>query len=272
VMGMRFLPRSHRLVVGGFEGFLAIVDADSGRVVRRLPGHSRAVFTPGISADGRLMVTGSNESVRFWSLPDGRPLGAPLRFPLPPVEAQLSPDGRWAVVVTAFSDRLQIIDARTREVRTAKGGELLYYARFSPDGRTIAVGDLHGRTEVWSTATWRPITRPFAGHAGGAMLGAISPDNRTLVTGSSDGTLRLWDIKSQQPLGAPLPGLPEHPVIPLFTPDGTALIAAYDIGRAYRWDIRTASLIRQACRVAGRRLTRAEWQEFLPDRDYKPAC
>ena len=58
----------------------------------------------------------------------------------------------------------------------------------------------------------------------------------------------------------------------MFTPDGTGLIAAYDIGRAYRWDIRTASLIRQACRIAGRRLTRAEWQEFLPGRDYEPAC
>ena len=55
-------------------------------------------------------------------------------------------------------------------------------------------------------------------------------------------------------------------------PDGTHLIAAYDNGRAYRWDIRPVSLVRQACQVAGRRLTRAEWHEFLPSRDYDPAC
>jgi hypothetical protein len=38
------------------------------------------------------------------------------------------------------------------------------------------------------------------------------------------------------------------------------------------WDIRSSSLVRQACRVAGRRLTRAEWAEFLPGRAYAPAC
>jgi hypothetical protein len=43
-------------------------------------------------------------------------------------------------------------------------------------------------------------------------------------------------------------------------------------GRAYLSDIRPASLARHACEVAGRRLTRAEWDEFLPGRAYDPAC
>ena len=63
-----------------------------------------------------------------------------------------------------------------------------------------------------------------------------------------------------------------QPVVPSFTADGNGLIAAYATGRRYRWDIRPESLVRQACQVAGRRLTRAEWQEFLPGRDYDPAC
>jgi hypothetical protein len=49
---------------------------------------------------------------------------------------------------------------------------------------------------------------------------------------------------------------------PLFKPDDTRLIAAYETGAAYRWDIRPESLVRQACRVAGRRLTRAESQRI----------
>jgi hypothetical protein len=50
------------------------------------------------------------------------------------------------------------------------------------------------------------------------------------------------------------------------------LLAVYESGEGYRWDIRPQSLARQACRVAERRLTRAEWAEFLPGRDYDPAC
>jgi WD40 repeat protein len=101
---------------------------------------------------------------------------------------------------------------------------------------------------------------------------AIDRNGRTLATGSLDGTVRLWDIETEQAVGAPLPGVPNSPVAPLFTPNGTRLIAAYESGEAYRWDIRPESLVRQACRVAGRRLTHAEWTEFLPRRDYDPAC
>jgi WD40 repeat protein/DNA-binding SARP family transcriptional activator len=273
VLGMRFLPRSHLLAVGGFGGFLAIVDADSGRIRTRLRGHTGAIYTPGISADGRLMITGSSDgTIHTWSLPDGRELGGPVMTVPEMVDAQLSPDGRW-IVAADMSNAFRIFDARThRLARRARGREGLFFARFSPDGRLVVVGDVHGRADIWSAKTWKPITRPFAAHTGVVSLTEISPDGRTLATGGTDGTVRLWDIEAQQPIGAPLPGLAGRDVIPIWMPDGSGLIAAYETGQAYRWDIRASSLIRQACEVAGRRLTRAEWEEFLPGREFAPAC
>ncbi len=100
----------------------------------------------------------------------------------------------------------------------------------------------------------------------------ITHDGRTLATGSESGAVQLWDIPTGHALGAPLPGVPSHAVTPAFTPDGDHLVAAYDTGRAYLWDIRPASLAEHACDIAGRRLTRAEWAEFLPGRPYDPAC
>ena len=58
----------------------------------------------------------------------------------------------------------------------------------------------------------------------------------------------------------------------MFTPDGAYLFAITDAGRAYRWDIRPSSWARHACKIAGRRLTRTEWNDVLPERDYAPAC
>ena len=279
-LGIGFLPGSHRLVVGGPEGFLAIVDADRGKVLRRLRGHRGLVYPPGISADGHLLATGSdNNTIRLWSLPDGRPLGAPLRFRQLVSDVQLSPDGHWLTVVVSDEHfdkgAAEVWDVRTRRrVRTLarpdrdKPG----FLRFSPDGELLVMGYRRGLSQVWSTTTWKPVTRPLAADAAAIGPAAISPDGRTLATGSLEGTVRLWDIETGQAVGAALPGLPAIPVSPHFTVDGTQLIASYDSGRAYRWDIRPESLARHACQVAGRRLTRAEWTQFLPGRPYEPAC
>jgi WD40 repeat protein len=164
-------------------------------------------------------------------------------------------------------------DVRTRRVvRAMKFPKPPSIARFSPDGKLLAVGTPSGQTRVYDAATFKPVTRALAGEAGGIVGAAITPDDRTLATGSATGAVQLWDIRSGQALGAPLPGVPSSGVIPAFTPDGSRLIATYASGRAYVWDIRSSSLVRQACRVAGRRLTRAEWAEFLPGRAYAPAC
>ena len=287
VEGIAFVPGSHLLVVGGTYGSLALVDADRGQVVKQLPGHpaqyrtrgtvtGNPIWTPGMSADGSLLATASKDgTIRFWSLPDGRARGAPLRFPYGAADAQLSPNGRWLSVVAlnrdVVQDRLEIWDVRRRQrLKTLRPAGGAGFGRFSPDGRFLAVGDLAGRVQVFATATWKPVTPSFAG--GRAAWAAFTRDGRTLATGNTDGTVRLWDVASGQALGAPLPGIPNVQVVPIFTPDDTHLIAAYQNGRAYRWDIRPASLVRQACKVAGRRLTRAEWDEFLPGRPYEPAC
>jgi hypothetical protein len=101
---------------------------------------------------------------------------------------------------------------------------------------------------------------------------ALSPDDRTLATTSSDGTTQLWDTPSGRPIGDALPGVADHPVSAAFVEGGTHLVTLYDDGRGYLWDLRPQSWARRACEVAGRTLTRAEWQTALPERDYAPAC
>ncbi len=287
VEGIGFVPGSHLLVVGGAYGSVSLVDADRGHVVKQLYGHpaqfrfrgrvtDNPIWTPGMSADGSLLATASRDGmIRFWSLPDGGARGAPLRFGYGAADVQLSPNGRWLSVVAlnreVVQDRLEIWDVRRRQrVKTLRPPGGADFGRFSPDGRFLAVGDLRGRVQVFATTTWKPVTPSFAGVR--ATWAAFTRDGGKLATGNTDGTVRLWDVASGQALGAPLPGIPNSRVVPIFTPDDTHLIAAYQNGRAYRWDIRPASLVRQACKVAGRRLTRGEWDEFVPRRPYHPAC
>jgi WD40 repeat protein len=81
VTRLLFVPGGHLLVVGGDTGQLALLDADSGRVIR-LRGHRDQILTPATSANGRLLVTASLDgTVRLWSLPDGRPWARRCAFP-----------------------------------------------------------------------------------------------------------------------------------------------------------------------------------------------
>jgi hypothetical protein len=101
---------------------------------------------------------------------------------------------------------------------------------------------------------------------------SLSADGRTLATTSLDGMTRLRDVASGRTIGTALPGVADHPVSGAFVDGGRGLVTVYDNGRGYLWDVRPDSWARRACEVAGRTLTRAEWNEVLPERDYAPAC
>jgi WD40 repeat protein/DNA-binding SARP family transcriptional activator len=273
VRAIGYAPNRRLLVVGGDNGFLALVDPVRGKPVTRLPGHSGPLLTPSFSADGRLMATTSPEAIVLWTLGSGKPIARPLRSSVEPLGlVSLSPDGRTLAI--AHPDQgVEIIDVPTGRRRAwLTQSETVGPTRFTPDGRYIVGGSYKGWARLWSTKTWRPAAHVLAGHAGAVLGLSTSPDGHTLATGSTDGTIRLYDLLTQQPLGAPLPGVLNRGVTPEFTPDGAYLFAITDAGRAYRWDVRPSSWAHRACAVAGRTLTPTEWKAALPGRHYAPAC
>ena len=281
VRGMGYIPHSGLLVIGGDDGFLGIFDSDTGRRLQRLDGDRLdqefpvAKLPPSFSADGRLMaVVDYHFDVLLWRLRGGRVVGAPRRYgpSLGAIDVSLSPDGRTMVV--AMPAGVEVVDVATlrRRAYLPGLGEDASVVQFTPDGRYVIAGSIKGWSRMWSTKTWQPVGRELAGHTGAALASSVSPDGHTIATGSSDGTIRLYDVATQEQVGAPLPAVPNRPVVPMFTADGDYLIAVTNTGQAYRWDVRPSAWAQRACAVAGRTLTRAEWNDALPGRDYAPAC
>jgi WD40 repeat protein len=239
-------------------------------------GYDGWVGTPSFSRDGSEMAAASDGGVvEAWALPSGRRIGPrvdynPNGYDL--TGASLSPDGR-TMAVTA-SRAVETVDVATGRRLTAftRAGTVSEPAHFTPDGRFVVAGSDEGWVHVWSPATGQLAGRPLGGRASHVTQTAVSADGRTLAIGSTDGTVQLWDLRGERPIGVPLPGVPDHVVSPGFAPDGTTLFAFTSAREAFRWDVRPASWARAACRVAGRRLTRGEWNDVLPGRPYAPAC
>ncbi|MEO8687230.1 MAG: BTAD domain-containing putative transcriptional regulator [Solirubrobacteraceae bacterium] len=238
--------------------------------------HVGPVWTPTFSRDGLWMATSDKDGrVRLWDVRRRRLVASLQERGAFVDDVGLSPDGNTLAVTTGGEPGKGSVEiysvprlARTAVLHAPWGR----WGRFSPDGRVLVFADHDGRLRLFDTKTWKPRTRPVNAHRGEVLSINFSPDSRTLATTSLDGNTRLWDIASGRPIGAGLAGPPQHRSAAIFVRRGTHLLVVSDDGRALLWDLRPSSWARQACSVAGRTLTRDEWENALPGRDYAPAC
>jgi hypothetical protein len=113
---------------------------------------------------------------------------------------------------------------------------------FSPDGTTLADGDVYGNVQLWNVATINAKGEETSALPTPDAVNSVafSPDAKTLATGSSDNTVLLWDVGTHRPLGAPLTNGQSGGVNSVaFSPDGTTLAAGFGDATVWLWDMAT---------------------------------
>jgi WD40 repeat protein/DNA-binding SARP family transcriptional activator len=289
-VAIEYSPDGRRLVVAGGRGLVGIWHAASGRQLGRLlhpatgpcaerPTYSRCfeatVQALAVGAGGLVAAAGIGGKVRIWDLGSRELTHAPLRLPRIVLGMAFSPDGSQLAIATGYvdsnPDRIEIRNPHSGErlARLSTENEVRSVA-YSPDGALLAGGQLDGGVQLWATDGWERVgsldlsARPTLGVA-------FSPDGRTLASSHDDGTVVLWDVESQEPIGSPLPGLGNWTTA-RFAPDGGRLFALSLDGHALRWEADPAAWIRQACVIAGGGLTPGEWEEIVPEQEYREVC
>jgi hypothetical protein len=119
---------------------------------------------------------------------------------------------------------------------------------------------------------WRPVGAPIRGQGQRLLNARFTPDGRTLATSSADGTVLLWDVASRKPIGSPLVVERDVFVAAALSRDGAHLFALPTGMEGVRIELSPRVWKRQACAISGRELSRQEWQDALPGREYRPVC
>jgi WD40 repeat protein len=269
---VEFSPDGRSIAVTGEAGTVELRDAATGRRVRpqlRSLGHpaQAMAFSPD---GGRLAVADLDGNLRLLDLGSGTVRRA-ARVAGSPPHLSYSPDGRMLAIGLAERGT-ELRDGRSLELVARlprRAGDEGWWVRFSPDGRVLAVTSSYS-TQLWDVAGRRRIGPPLRGHEGLVFTSEFSPDGRTLATSGSDGSVILWDVESRRSLGK-LPGPPGQ-ISGRFTPDGRRLFVLHELGAAQRWEVSPDAWSKHACRVAGRELTPTEWEQLVPDQDYRAVC
>ncbi len=203
--------------------------------------HTSGIRRIAISADGQLLVTGSDDkTARLWSMDDGRLLRT-FRVPIAPgsegkiYSVALTPDGRtlavggWDAYYSAnggnhFIYLFETVSGKPIR-RLGPLPNVINELAFSTDGKRLAAGLSHDNgIRVWQA--------PFTGEPladtdyGDSVYGLdFAPDGRLAAT-SDDGFLRLYDSTFKLAEKRQAPG-GKWPFSISFSPDGARLAVGH---------------------------------------------
>jgi RNA polymerase sigma factor (sigma-70 family) len=236
------------------DGTIRLLDADTGNLVRTLPGHT----APGVgwqtqamlfSPDGRrLFSCGHDRTLRVWDVAAGTELRK-LALGDTPARDRLAvtPDGSLLATLdggngnTAAVRLWDVATGRERRRLAVKGSA--FDVAFSPDGTLLACAGVDptavpqkpGTVILWETATGAEV-RVLSGLEGAVTRLAFSADGRCLATGGPDATVRLWEVAT----GGERHVFRGHkgPVSAVaFSPDGRWLASSSPDAPVFVWDV-----------------------------------
>ena len=236
------------LLEGGSEGRL--YSAESGKKIRSFVGHTDFVHAVAISADGRYVLTGSDDkTTRLWDLATGQQIRSFGGNESEVNVVAFSPDGR--TVMSAEKEKsIRMWDAETgHDLQVIKSqAEYLYVVAFANDD-SVLTGGTNGVLKQWDRETGREI-RKFEGLGPDESVNCmtVSEDHGLLLAGSVDEAAaqwkaHLWDLATGKQL-ATLTGHTNSVRAVAFSRDMRYVLTGSADNTARLWDTATGRQLR----------------------------
>jgi serine/threonine protein kinase len=171
------------------------------------------------------------------SAPGYRPVAIDLPSPYSGngvLSLAFSPAGSTLAIAGAD---LCLWDIATTGCGTATGLTVADTAAFSPDGETVAAGDINGQTGLVNIATLTTTVTFTDANSKGVVSVAFSPDGKTLATGDNNGSTYLWNTVTRKLIATLTDPGSKGVASVAFSPDRKTLAVGDFNGSTYLWNV-----------------------------------
>jgi WD40 repeat protein len=219
------------------DGSVRIWDAETGKTLTTLVGHSTAVRNASVSSDGREILTVSDDnSARIWDLKSGRQRLKLVGHTGPVNAGFFSPDG-GRIATRSEDQSVRVWDASDGRLLSSiaidSGAARLL--RFSADGSVLIIKN-DGVISLWR-ATGESIAKLKLGESSNSTwnLTRFSLDGAKLAVTLADNSIEIWDIAKGERVSR-LSGHLANINDIAFSPDGTRVATGSDDRSVRVWN------------------------------------
>lgn len=243
-------PGRGELILSDWMKGAVVVSESSLRTLRPIAEGQKELYLD-ISPDGKRIAwhSGLSKTLTVQNAADAKSFT--INFEHDPSGTSFSPDGKLIAIGSMYWDpkmmgaghsELMLFDAAGKHLKTfARTPPGALTPAFSPDGKTLAVGNRNAETILHEAATGKIL------HTLDKKMTqeiAFSPDGKTLATGYVDGMVALWDVETGKLLHSVASGCKEVYSLD-WSPKGDLLATAGLEGRPVLWDIRELTKLKE---------------------------
>ena len=203
-----FSPDGSILATSGDYSNVHTWDARTGAALGAFAGHTSRIKAVAFADDHTLMSASADQSIRFWDTNPGwvleRTIGNiddPDMVAHRVTSVDFNTDSSQLLIASGIPSRrgelqvFNVTDGSRILYLPQAHDDVIYAAKFSPDGKRIASGGADKYLRTFEISSSQQLRR-YEGHTSYVLGVAWKRDGQVIATSGADNTIKVWDVET----------------------------------------------------------------------------